>query len=66
MAIVVCVECGRAISDQASSCVGCGAPASTRMPQGGSQNAKALTVLVVAGALCAAVTYAVLLLSGNT
>ncbi len=29
MAMIRCSECGRAISDQASHCVGCGAPAAT-------------------------------------
>ena len=29
MAIIQCSECGRAISDKASACVGCGAPLGT-------------------------------------
>ncbi len=29
MALIACSECGRAVSDKATTCVGCGAPLST-------------------------------------
>jgi hypothetical protein len=32
MAIIKCSECGRAVSDKAASCVGCGAPLAAAEP----------------------------------
>jgi hypothetical protein len=32
MAIITCSECGRAISDKAAACVGCGAPLAASEP----------------------------------
>jgi hypothetical protein len=32
MALIACSECGRAVSDKAEVCVGCGAPLSTSSP----------------------------------
>lgn len=69
MAIVTCKECGRAISDKAAACIGCGAPLSTisgfnlfpeRTPQGKPLSRQQFvlqailaTVLLIAGALLA-------------
>jgi hypothetical protein len=30
MAIITCSDCGRAVSDRASACIGCGAPLASR------------------------------------
>src|ERR1700730_6114511 len=32
MALIACSECGRAVSDKAASCIGCGAPLTTSSP----------------------------------
>jgi hypothetical protein len=32
MALIACSECGRAVSDKAAVCVGCGAPLATSSP----------------------------------
>jgi hypothetical protein len=32
MALIACSECGRAVSDKATVCIGCGAPLSTSSP----------------------------------
>jgi hypothetical protein len=32
MALIACSECGRAVSDKAAVCIGCGAPLSTSSP----------------------------------
>ncbi len=32
MAMILCDECGRAVSDKAAACVGCGAPIASRAP----------------------------------
>ena len=38
MAMIKCAECGKAISDKASSCVGCGAPVIVTQPSNGSHS----------------------------
>lgn len=32
MALIACSECGRAVSDKAAMCIGCGAPLNTSSP----------------------------------
>jgi len=32
MALIACSECGRAVSDKAAVCIGCGAPLTTLSP----------------------------------
>ena len=32
MALIACSECGRAVSDKAAVCIGCGAPLTTSSP----------------------------------
>jgi hypothetical protein len=44
MAMTACRECGRAISDQARSCVGCGAPLLREDPQAAFRRAPVHTL----------------------